>query len=75
MQWDLFIAFLLIYSCLMTPVKIAFSFENGNSGWSISDNVIDILFGIDMLLTFFCAYLDEQLEVIDERLKIALNYI
>jgi hypothetical protein len=59
----------------MTPVKIAFSFENGNSGWLISDNVIDILFGIDMLLTFFCAYLDEQLEVIDERLKIALNYI
>jgi hypothetical protein len=43
----------------MTPVKIAFTFEDGNDGWTISDNVIDILFGIDMLLTFFCAYLDE----------------
>jgi hypothetical protein len=75
MQWDLFFAFLLIYSCLMTPVKIAFSFEDGIIAWSVSENVVDILFGIDMLLTFFCAYLDDSLDTIDDRLKIALNYI
>lgn len=75
MQWDLFFAFLLIYSCLMTPVKIAFTFEDDDPGWSISENVVDLLFGIDMLLTFFCAYLDDSLNIIDDRLKIALNYI
>jgi hypothetical protein len=28
-----------------------------------------------MLLTFFCAYLDDSLDIIDDRFKIALNYI
>ena len=28
-----------------------------------------------MFLTFFCAYLDDSLDIIDDRFKIALNYI
>ena len=30
MNWDLFMALVLIYSCTTTPLKIAFSYTDGN---------------------------------------------
>jgi hypothetical protein len=30
MNWDLFMALILIYSCTTTPIKIAFSYTDGN---------------------------------------------
>ena len=75
MIWDLYIAALLIYSCMTTPARIAFSYEDGIFQWQVSENVIDSCFGLDILLTFFSAIEDEDLKVIDDRKIIFKNYI
>jgi hypothetical protein len=75
MVWDLYIAMLLIYSCMSTPARIAFSYEEGVFGWQVSESVIDSSFGLDIILSFFSAIEDEDLKVIDDRYIIFKNYI
>jgi hypothetical protein len=53
MNWDLFMALVLIYSCTTTPIKIAFSYTDGNLALQVSDYMIDGLFFIDSFLNFF----------------------
>lgn len=75
MVWDLYIALLLIYSCMSTPAKIAFSYGEGIFSWQVSDNVIDSSFGLDIVLSFFSAIEDDDLKVIDDRYIIIKNYL
>ena len=75
MVWDLYIALLLIYSCMSTPAKIAFSYGEGIFLWQVSENVIDSSFGLDIVLSFFSAIEDDDLKVIDDRSIIIKNYL
>lgn len=68
---------LVAYSAWVYPFEVAFL--NSSAGTSskllcIADNIVDLFFGIDIILTFFVAYIDPrtQLLVFDSK-KIAIR--
>lgn len=73
-NWDLFITVVLIYTCIITPHNIAFRDEN-TKGMTIAMYVIDSLFLVDILVVFNSVVLDEDFKTIDNRKKLACDYI
>lgn len=74
--WDLWLTIALIVSCITTPIDIAFS--NHDKDWSphyIVNLTLDIIFLIDIFFCFFSAYEDETSEIVDNRKKVAINYL
>ena len=71
-MWDLLIAFLILYSAIITPYEIAFSDNNKISWFEI---LIDILLGIDIVLTFFSAYTDDEENLVKNHKKIVKKYL
>lgn len=77
--WETFMVLLVAYSAWVYPFEVAFL--NSSAGTSskplcIADNIVDLFFGIDIILTFFVAYIDPrtQLLVLDSK-KIAIRYL
>lgn len=71
----MFLVILVIYSAWISPFDIAF-LDKQNGALRIFDNIVNGFFAIDIILTFFVAYLDSQSYVIvDDHKKIALRYI
>ena len=70
--WDLLIAFLILYSAIITPYEIAFSDNNHTSWFEI---LIDIFLAIDIVLTFFSAYTDEEENLVKNHKKIIKKYL
>lgn len=58
----------------MTPYRIAF-YDIDEIEWVIVDSSIDCFFAIDMVLNFFMAYYNEADDIVDNRKKIACNYV
>ena len=71
-MWDLLIAFLILYSAIITPYEIAFSDSNKFSWFEI---LIDIFLGIDIVLTFFSAYTDDEENLVKNHRKIIKKYL
>ena len=71
-MWDLLIAFLILYSAIITPYEIAFSDSNKVSWFEV---LIDILLGIDIVLTFFSAYTDDEENLVKNHKKIIKKYL
>ena len=57
--WDIMIDFLLLYSVIETFYGVGFDIvvKDGHLVWNI---IVESLFGIDIILRFFTAYLDED---------------
>jgi hypothetical protein len=77
-KWELFMILILICACFTTPYEIAF--PNGNDGKIdeskiILDKLFDLLFLIDAILTFSCAVLTDDHNILDDRKEIASSYI
>ena len=60
-NWDLFMTFILILTCIISPVSIAFMEDEENLGWLITQYVIDFLFFVDIIVIFNTAYYNEYL--------------
>jgi hypothetical protein len=78
-RWDMGVAALIIYSVVKVPFWIGFQVETldrlpGRDAVAQIDIVVDCLFGIDILLTFFTGYLDERNRLIKNHKRIALRY-
>ena len=73
-HWDNFVTLLLIFSCVVTPYRIALVSED-TLDWTITNAVIDIMFLIDIFLCFNTAYYDEDFVTIDSRCTIAKTYL
>jgi len=72
MFWDLLISIILLITCLITPFNLAFQDEVEEIDWYIKMNyLIDILFGIDIIVNFFTAYQNDLFEIVDDRKEIA----
>lgn len=63
--WDLTISLALILTCSITPYAIAFEGEKDTT-WNIFDIIIDIMFGIDIVLIFNSAYYDDDFKLIEQ---------
>lgn len=72
--WDIFIALVLIFSCTVTPYRLALVSED-TPNWVVTNVFIDIMFLLDIILIFNTAYYDEEFLIIQDRKTIALTYI
>ncbi|CAI0444455.1 unnamed protein product [Linum tenue] len=74
-SWETFLVFLVFYTAWVSPFE--FGFLSHPSGvLTITDNVVNAIFFVDIVLTFFVAYLDKtSYLLIDSKKKIALRYI
>ncbi|KAK9055958.1 hypothetical protein SSX86_027045 [Deinandra increscens subsp. villosa] len=74
-SWEMFLVILVIYSAWVSPFDFAF-LDNKESGLRIFDNIVNGFFAIDIILTFFVAYLETQsYALIDDHKKIAVRYL
>lgn len=77
-RWDILISILLIFTCIYTPIVIAFHEEPEDGSLDfcmVSNMVVDIFFGLDILIVFFSAFYDEDFNIIDDMKDIARFYI
>eukprot|EP00356_Strombidium_inclinatum_P001745 CAMPEP_0170511850 /NCGR_PEP_ID=MMETSP0208-20121228/66528_1 /TAXON_ID=197538 /ORGANISM="Strombidium inclinatum, Strain S3" /LENGTH=139 /DNA_ID=CAMNT_0010795421 /DNA_START=577 /DNA_END=996 /DNA_ORIENTATION=+ len=56
-NWDLLITFILIFTCLVLPVRIAFV-EEDSFFWKGVNYFIDGVFTMDIILAFYTAFYD-----------------
>jgi hypothetical protein len=69
-NWQIFITILLLVACIYTPWEIAFSTDA-----KIFSRSIDLLFLIDIIITFNVAYFDDGYNIVEKRGPIASNYL
>jgi len=56
MYWDVIISIILLITCFLTPLNMAFSDELDNVMWyTIMNNVIDFIFLLDIFVNFMTA--------------------
>ncbi|KAL7235805.1 hypothetical protein ACSBR1_019150 [Camellia fascicularis] len=74
--WETLMVGLVAYTAWVCPFEVAFLNSNPKTHLFIADNIVDLFFAIDIVLTFFVAYIDPitQLLVRDQT-KIALRYM
>lgn len=74
--WETVMVLLVAYSAWVCPFEIAFLSSHPRKLLYIADNIVDIFFLVDIVLTFFVAYIDPttQLLVLDSK-KIAKRYL
>ena len=63
-KWDMYMAVVLISTCTISPVRIAFDNPTKGTGWEIFNNIVDFCFFIDILLIFNTAFYDEDFRII-----------
>ncbi|XP_019056062.1 PREDICTED: potassium channel KAT2 [Nelumbo nucifera] len=73
--WGMFLIVLVIYSAWICPFEFAF-LKYKQDTLFIVDYIIDGFFAIDIILTFFVAYLDRRSYLlVDDPKKIAIRYM
>ncbi|XP_024962224.1 potassium channel AKT1-like isoform X2 [Cynara cardunculus var. scolymus] len=73
--WQGFLVVLVFYTAWVSPFEFGF-LDSPARALSIIDNVVNGFFAIDIVLTFFVAYLDKlSFLLIDDRRQIAKRYI
>ncbi|KAI3991020.1 hypothetical protein MKX01_026204 [Papaver californicum] len=74
--WETLMAFLVVYSVWVYPFEIAFMKSVPRGGLYIADNIVDFFFAIDIVLTFFVAYIDPRTQLLVRKpKKIAYRYV
>ena len=73
--WDLWVLILLVVISLIVPIRLAFA-ESDPLGWFIFYIATDVMFIIDIILTFFTSVSDEKkvYEIVNKR-EIASRYL
>ncbi|KAA8525369.1 hypothetical protein F0562_007213 [Nyssa sinensis] len=72
--WETFLVFLVFYTAWVSPFEFGF-LDKPSVPLSITDNVVNGLFAIDIFVTFFVAYLDKVTYLlIDDPMLIAWRY-
>ncbi|KAG4112918.1 hypothetical protein ERO13_D13G192300v2 [Gossypium hirsutum] len=73
--WQTFLVVLVLYSAWASVFELAFN-KTARGPLLIVDLVVDVFFAIDIVLTFFVAYLDKSTYLlVDDHKKIALRYV
>ncbi|XP_077225233.1 potassium channel KAT3-like [Tasmannia lanceolata] len=73
--WQTFLVILVIYSAWSSPFEVAFQHTTSGTFLFI-DMVVDAIFAVDIITTFFVAYLDKStFLLVDDPKKIAIRYV
>jgi hypothetical protein len=74
--WDLYITLILLWTCIATPARIAFDDEKTlEVGWETVKWIVDFMFFIDIIINFNTAYQDDDFKIIEDRKRIAIDYV
>lgn len=65
--WDLFITIVLLATCLLTPLRIAFAPKDEGSTMIFISYAIDFAFFIDMIIIFNTADYDDEYQIIEDK--------
>ena len=75
-QWDVFITLVLLFTCITTPARIAFDNDDDiEVGWETTRWIVDFFFLVDIIINFNSAYQDDDFKTIEDRKRIAAEYI
>ena len=66
---------ILLFACIVTPVRISFYSRENGLKWLVIDTVVDFFFLIDMCVIFNTAYYDLDFNIIENRKTIAKEYL
>eukprot|EP01018_Ginkgo_biloba_P026192 Gb_31891 [translate_table: standard] len=73
--WEMFLILLVIYSSWVSPFEFGFIRDPKGALFAM-DNIVNAFFGIDIIMTFFVAYLDKKTYLLEDSPKqIAIRYI
>lgn len=74
-SWETFLVILVVYTAWVSPFEFGF-LEKSRGVLALIDNIVNVFFAIDIVLTFFVAYLDRTTYLlIDSRKQIAWRYL
>ena len=75
LAWDIFVLVVLLIVSMVVPIRLAFSTHDPWS-WTIAYAIADLIFFIDLVLTFFTSISDDNkvYEITDKK-QIAKNYL
>lgn len=73
-NWNLFISLILLFTAIVTPMRIAFV-EKDDLDWKIINGMVDLMFFVDIIIIFNTAYYDEDFKTVDDRRAIANGYL
>ncbi|KAK7330161.1 hypothetical protein VNO77_24347 [Canavalia gladiata] len=72
--WETFLVILVAYTAWVSPFEFGF-LRKPQSPLSITDNIVNGFFAVDIVLTFFVAYIDKATYLfVDNRKQIAWKY-
>jgi len=67
---------LVAYSAWVYPFEVAFMNASPKGGLEVADFVVDLFFTVDIVLTFFVAYIDPRTQLlVRDRKKITFRYV
>ena len=72
-NWDVFVMVILVFTCIVTPYRVALIEEN-DLKWSIINYTIDTMFFLDIIFVFNNAYYDDNFAIVESRCDIARSY-
>ncbi|KAJ4880863.1 Potassium channel AKT2/3 [Raphanus sativus] len=74
--WESIMVLLVAYSSLVYPFEVAFLRSSPKRTLCITDNIVDSFFAVDIVLTFFVAYIDRRTQLlVREPKQIAVRYL
>ncbi len=75
--WSVVVALLLLYSAFIVPFRLAFINNEGTNDdfWQLFEYTVDSMFFLDIIITFFSAYYDEEERLVTSRCQIAHHYL
>ncbi|XP_078428864.1 potassium channel AKT1-like [Wolffia australiana] len=72
--WEKFLVVWVVYTAWVSPFEFGF-LEHATGGLAITNNIVNGFFAVDIILTFFVAYIDKRSYLlIDDPKKIARKY-
>ena len=76
-KWDMFVALVLVSSCILSPLYIAFESDSDTKkiGWEVVNWSIDGVFFIDIFVMFVSAYYDDDFRIVDNYKILAIEYL
>ncbi|XP_017971836.1 PREDICTED: potassium channel AKT2/3 [Theobroma cacao] len=74
--WETFMVLLVFYSAWVYPFEVSFFSSSPPRRLYIADNIVDLFFAVDIVLTFFVAYIDRRTHLlVQDSKKIAVRYL
>ena len=76
MKWNFCMSNILLFSCVTEPIQLAFLSEEETKFWRITNQTVDILFMIDIIVCFNTAFINlEDLSINRNRWEISKKYL